>query len=138
VLGVIWLVASRLLTVWPAEYRQWAFDHGPDRQVPEVRESAGARKVRDVRQVRENSLRISSPPDGATYLIDPTLRREFQALALCAVRSTPGPLEWIVHGRSLGTVPSEQVTTWPLAPGRHTFVVRDADGRVAEAIITVR
>jgi penicillin-binding protein 1C len=132
------LTDEGLLTVWPAEYRQWAFDHGPDRQVPKVRESAGVRKVRDVRQVRENSLRISSPPDGATYLIDPTLRREFQALALRAVRSTPGPLEWIVDGRSLGTVLSEQVTTWPLAPGRHTFGVRDADGRVAEAIITVR
>jgi membrane carboxypeptidase/penicillin-binding protein PbpC len=91
-----------------------------------------------VPQVRGDTLRISNPPDGATYLIDPTLRREFQTLALRAVRSAPRPLEWIVDGRSLGTVPSAQPTTWPLIPGRHTFIARDADGRAAEATITVR
>ena len=132
------LTDEGLLTVWPAEYRQWAFDHGLDRPVAEVRESAGLRKVRDVRQVKPDSLRISNPPDGATYLIDPTLRKEFQALALRAVRSVPGPLEWIVDGRALATVPSEQATTWPLVPGRHTFVARDADGHLAESTIVVR
>jgi membrane carboxypeptidase/penicillin-binding protein PbpC len=132
------LTDEGLLTIWPAEYRQWAFDHGLDRPVPEVREFAGVRPVRNVRQVRGDSLRISNPPDGATYLIDPTLRKEFQALALRAVRSSPGPVEWIVDGRALGTIPSEQATTWPLVPGRHTFVARDADGRVAEATIVVR
>ena len=132
------LTDDGLLTVWPAEYRQWALDHGLDRQVPARGESAGVRKVRDVPQVRGDTLRISNPPDGATYLIDPTLRREFQTLALRAVRSAPGPLEWIVDGRSLGTVPSTRPTTWPLIPGRHTFIARDADGRAAEATITVR
>jgi penicillin-binding protein 1C len=132
------LTDDGLLTIWPAEYRQWAFDHGLDRPVPEARESAGVRQVRDVRQVRGDTLRISNPPDGATYLVDPTLRKEFQALALRAVRSAPGPVEWIVDGRALGTIPSEEATTWPLAPGRHTFIVRDAGGRVAEATIVVR
>ena len=132
------LTDEGLLTIWPAEYRQWAFDHGLDRPAPEVREPAEFRKVRDVRQAKADSLRISNPPDGATYLIDPTLRREFQALALRAVRSVPGPVEWMVDGRALGTVPSERSTTWPLAPGRHTFVARDADGRLAESTIVVR
>ena len=132
------LTDDGLLTIWPAEYRQWAFDHGLDRPVPEARESAGVRQVRDVRQVRGDTLRISNPPDGATYLVDPTVRKEFQALALRAVRSAPGPVEWIVDGRALGTIPSEEATTWPLAPGRHTFIVRDAGGRVAEATIVVR
>ncbi len=132
------LTDEGLLTVWPAEYRQWAFDHGQDRPVAEVRESVGLRKVRDVRQVKPDSLRISNPPDGATYLIDPTLRKEFQSLTLRAARSVPGPVEWIVDGHALATVPSEQATPWPLVPGRHTFVARDADGRLAESRIVVR
>ena len=132
------LTDEGLLTVWPPEYRQWAFDHGLDRQVPARREFAGVREVRDIPQPRGDTLRISNPPHGATYLIDPTLRREFQTLALRAVRSAPGPLEWIVDGRSLGTAASAQTSTWPLVPGRHTFAVRDADGRVAEATILVR
>ena len=91
-----------------------------------------------VHDLRTDSLRISSPPDGATYLIDPTLRQEFQALTLRAVTAAPGAVEWIVDGRSLGTVRPDQPTTWPLVPGRHTFVVRDADGHSAESTIVVR
>jgi penicillin-binding protein 1C len=132
------LTDEGLLTIWPIEYRQWAFDHGLDRPTPHVRGFAGVRQVRDVRQVLGDSLRISNPPDGATYLIDPTMRKEFQALTLRAMRSAPGLVEWNVDGRALGTIPSDQATSWPLVPGRHTFVARDADGHVAEATIVVR
>jgi penicillin-binding protein 1C len=85
-----------------------------------------------------DALRISSPPDGATYLIDPTLRREFQALVLRAVTSTPGPVQWSVDERSLGTSESDRGTSWSLVPGLHTFRARDAAGQIAEASIVVR
>jgi membrane carboxypeptidase/penicillin-binding protein PbpC len=71
-------------------------------------------------------------------LIDPTLRREFQSLPLRAVMPSPGRVEWSVDRRSLGTSTTNENIDWPLAPGRHTFVARDADGRSAESTITVR
>lgn len=129
------LTDAGLLTVWPAQYRQWARDHGLDRErpaLPEPRDTVVAVTS------RFNGFRISSPPDGATYLIDPTLRREFQALPLRAVTSMPGPVEWTVDERSLGANESDRETSWPLVPGHHTFRARDAAGRTAEATIVVR
>jgi penicillin-binding protein 1C len=128
------LTDEGLLTVWPAEYRQWAMDSGVDRQ-GRPNEIA---VVRAAREVRVTSLSISSPPDGATYSIDPTLRPEFQSLSLRAVTETPGPVEWTVDQRPLGTMASDRPASWSLAPGRHTFVVRDASGRSAESTIVVR
>jgi len=108
----------------------------------EDRPTAGSNVTAAVHRVRTDgqleSLRIASPPDGATYLVDPTLRREFQSLSLRAVMPVPGAVEWSVDRRSLGTVESDKSLTWSLAPGRHTFVVRDADGRSAESTIVVR
>ena len=47
-------------------------------------------------------LEIVNPPAGATYLIDPTLRREFQTLPLRVVAASPGTIEWQVAGRVVG------------------------------------
>ena len=76
------------------------------------------------------------PPDGATYLIDPTLRKEFQTIPLRAVGNT-GQLEWTIDGRRLGQGPS-LATSWPLERGTHLFRARDAQGRVAESAILVK
>jgi hypothetical protein len=113
------LTDEGLLTVLPPEYRQWARSTAQDREV--VQANAGA-TVHAVHDLRADSLRISSPADGSTYLIDPTLRREFQALTLRAVTAAPGAVEWIVDRRSLGTLGPDQPTTWPLVPGRHISV----------------
>jgi hypothetical protein len=43
-----------------------------------------------------------------------------------------------VDRRSLGTSAPDKSIDWPLAPGRHTFVARDANGRSAESTIVVR
>jgi penicillin-binding protein 1C len=131
------LTDEGLLTVWPPEYRQWAMDNGEDRPAARSTETTAARRVRrDIEGA--SSLRISSPPDGATYLIDPTLRREFQSLSLRAVMPAAGRVEWMVDQQSLGTTPSDRSVAWSLVPGRHTFVVRDVDGRSAESTIVVR
>jgi membrane carboxypeptidase/penicillin-binding protein PbpC len=126
-----------LITIWPPEYRDWARRNGflTDRAVP-----ASAVVVRDVRgsSPARSPLRIANPPAGATYLIDPTLRHEFQTLALRAVAERRTELEWRVDGRALGSASSESALDWPLAPGTHVISARDRQGRVAEATVVVR
>ena len=95
-----------------------------------VRPRAGAARA-------ATAFAITSPPDGATYLIDPTLRREFQTLPLRAVGAA-SPLTWTVSGRALGTAEAGGTLEWPLAPGTHRVVATDARGRTAAATITVR
>ncbi len=79
-----------------------------------------------------------SPPDGATYLIDPTLRREYQTLPLRAVSAGGGPIEWRVSGRLVGAAAADAGLEWALAPGTHRIEARDARGRISEATVVVR
>jgi membrane carboxypeptidase/penicillin-binding protein PbpC len=81
---------------------------------------------------------MTSPPSGATYLIDPTLRPEFQTLPLRVVSASPTKIEWTVDGESLGVSSSESAVEWKLRPGRHHIVARDRGGNVAEAQVTVK
>ena len=83
-------------------------------------------------------FRIVSPADGATYLIDPTLRREFQTVPLKIATDGTGSVEWQINGRPLGSTAAGQVLDWALVPGRHHVTARDARGRTAQATITVR
>ena len=48
-------------------------------------------------------LRVVSPPDGAVYLVDPTLRREFQTIGLRATSAASTRIEWRVDGSPIGT-----------------------------------
>ncbi len=93
----------------PAEYRSW--------------DKRGSRfAVRGSQQ-----LRVLNPSDGSTYLVDPTLRREFQTLQLKATAS----VTWTVDGhRSDGQ--------WPLRVGKHTITALDSAGNSASVRITVR
>ena len=111
---------------WPPEYRQWA-------------ESAGlaVARVADVRGTTTlSALRIASPPPGATYLIDPTLRRDFQTLTLRAV-GADGGVEWRVDGALVGSSTSSGAVAWPLARGTHVVTARDARHQ-ADAVINVK
>jgi penicillin-binding protein 1C len=83
-------------------------------------------------------LAIESPADGSTYLIDPTLRREFQALSLRAVSAADGPIEWFIDGVSAGTSASRSSLDWPLTPGKHRITARDRNGRTVHSTIDVR
>src|SRR5262245_28201772 len=141
---------GRLLTFWPAEYRQWAGDRGLDdaRRSAEFRPGEG-RELRSAElqlggitvastgstEEHDNpraALTIVSPPSGATYLIDPTLRREFQTLQLKAVSLARGTIEWSVAGKVVGSADADQAFEWPLAPGQHRIIARDRQGRTAE------
>jgi hypothetical protein len=127
-----------LVTVLPAEYRDWqggARDHvqRADAAVTAVRRVEGRRADR-----RPPALSITSPADGSTYLIDPTLRREFQALPLKAVTTTGGDIEWTINGKAVGSSIAGSALDWPLMPGKHRLEARDSAGRIAHAEITVR
>jgi penicillin-binding protein 1C len=140
-----------LVTFWPPEYRQWARAQGLNyaARTPsggggssDPPASADPRSLAPVsrKQVTVTSapLTIVSPPDGATYLIDPTLRREFQTLPLRAVTASGGPVEWSVEGRVVGSADAEAAIDWALVPGQHRIVARDRQGRKAKATVTVR
>jgi len=99
---------------WPPEYRDWAG----------VKPAAVPRRV-----ARRAPLRVTNPAQGATYLIDPTLRTPYQSLHLRAAAAAP--VHWSVDGRH---VPEE----WPLQPGRHTIVATDDAGHRDSVTITVK
>jgi penicillin-binding protein 1C len=95
---------------WPEEYRPWA----------ESQEAQRPRAVVASRRLqRDGTLRVVNPPDGATYLIDPTLRPEYQSIEFRARGGAAAA--WSVDGRHVGR-------SWPLAPGRHTVTAADAYG----------
>jgi penicillin-binding protein 1C len=95
---------------WPDEYREWA-------------------PVRRVTTKVEGPLRITSPPDGATYLIDPTLRMEYQKLRL---RASGGQrIAWRIDEENAHD-------EWPLAPGKHTITAVDERGRRDSVTIWVK
>jgi penicillin-binding protein 1C len=134
-----------LVTILPAEYAGWngarALGHvatasysgessTAHRAVP-----AGPSAPPAPARPKVAAFSISSPADGSTYMIDPTLRREFQTLSLKAVAGS-GAIEWTVDRRPLGK--SSDPLEWSLIPGTHRIAARDARGRTAEVTITVR
>ncbi|MGE0815738.1 MAG: penicillin-binding protein 1C [Vicinamibacterales bacterium] len=141
-----------VVTEWPPEYRQWARqqnlasrEQGLASREYGLASSGHGRPAGAVRRAsREPAavavaerLAIASPPDGATYLIDPTLRREFQTLPLRAVAAR-GLVEWRVSGAVVGRAPADGEVAWPLAPGTHRIEARDTRGQVSEATVVVR
>jgi penicillin-binding protein 1C len=99
---------------WPSEYREWA--------------AARERRTRTSTPVaREATFRITSPANDTTYLVDPTLHREFQALHLRATHDAT----WIVDGKPAAR-------EWPLRSGQHTIVATNARGERDRVYITVR
>jgi membrane carboxypeptidase/penicillin-binding protein PbpC len=73
------------------------------------------------------------------YLLDPTLRSQYQALALrAAADRRAGQIEWAVDGRRVGAAQADQAFDWPLASGTHRISARDELGRIAEVSILVK
>jgi penicillin-binding protein 1C len=128
-----------LLTTYPPEYRAWA-STDPAMQLATLRPAARGSISPRASQVGplETGLRIVNPPPGAIYSIDPTLRREFQALPLRVVTAQPTPVTWKINGKSVGTTASEKSLSWPLAVGRHEIEVEDGAGRRARTSFVVK
>jgi hypothetical protein len=125
------------LVVWPAPFREWARRNGPSFGVmhASVRTTATSR-VQPQRAAA--ALQLVNPPPGATYLIDPTLRRDFQTLSLRVVAPAPTTVEWTVDGVRVGVSSSESALEWPLRAGQHRITARDSAGHVMESSITVK
>jgi penicillin-binding protein 1C len=92
----------------PAEYAEWA---------PRQRYAVA----------QGDSFRVTNPPDGSTYLIDPTLRSEYQKLAFAATR----PAVWYVGDTRAGK-------EWAIKPGRHVITAVDERGNRASVKIHVK
>ena len=119
---------ERIETRFPATYRAWARDRG----------IASASVLRQAGQ-SERTLSILSPPSGATYRIDPTLRRSFQELLLRArVAGAPRRLSWTIDSKPWAEASSDSAVSWPLAPGDHTIRAADGSKNFDEARIFVR
>jgi len=102
---------------WPAEYREWAAAH----------ERRPTGNTQGATVARDTTFRITSPANDTTYLVDPTLHREFQALHLRATHDA----SWIVDGKPAAR-------EWPLQTGQHTIVATNARGERDRVYITVR
>lgn len=136
-----------LHTYLPAQFHAWARGEGravagtpvppPDVALASLGATPPSRGARAAR-VAPARFAIASPPDGATYLIDPTLRREFQTLPLRAVAAGARRVEWRVDGRVVGASGADGTVEWPLAPGAHRVEAVDERGRTATATVTVR
>jgi membrane carboxypeptidase/penicillin-binding protein PbpC len=88
---------------------------------------------------RATHLSIQNPPQGATYLIDPTLRAKYQSIAFrAAADREAGTIAWSVDGGHVGASDSDKPLRWQLTPGEHTIVAIDARGRRDEVTITVK
>jgi penicillin-binding protein 1C len=133
---------GNVIVVWPAEYRQWARENGRLEKGRAPRPLAASESMpaagRAAAARAPQSLEIANPPSGATFLIDPTLRREFQAVPLRVMAAQPGPVEWRVNGSVVGSGSSESPFLWPLVPGEHVISAHDGRGRTAQARITVK
>jgi membrane carboxypeptidase/penicillin-binding protein PbpC len=133
-----------LLTVYPPEYRAWAATTEAAAAssfrlpAPLAGPASASRHPVSGSQPRTSPLAIANPPDGAIYSIDPTLRREFQALPLRAVTERPTTIRWSVDGAPIGTSSSDRALAWPLAVGSHRIEVRDGEGRRAATSVVVR
>lgn len=134
---------GELMTILPAEYQGWQAPGRPPLRYAAARTAGTLRG--DVRRTsgppatrQAPTLAITSPADGSTYLIDPTLRREFQSLSMKAATPAAGPIAWRVNGRAVGSALRGESLDWPLVPGKHRIEARDAAGSTARAEITVR
>jgi penicillin-binding protein 1C len=103
---------------WPAEYEPWARANGLDVQAREAPPPVQSIALRP---------RVVSPANGATFLIDPTLRPEFQKVPLRAVAKSR--LTWRVNERR---VEGEE---WALTPGKH--VISATDDRGQRDVVTI-
>jgi penicillin-binding protein 1C len=123
------------VTVWPELYRDWAaragFDTTAGASVAARASAASAPTPRTSTRRAVPALTIASPIAGATFLIDPTLRADFQALPLRALGAT-GDVEWSIDGVTISGA------RWPLVRGTHRIAVRDATGANSSVQVTVK
>jgi len=128
------------ITIWPEVFRPWARSAGrlTVSATPAAAPVVAARVTRAASAPADTMLDIVAPLAGAVFLLDPTLRPEFQALTFRARGGAPGTREWFVDGASVGRALPDDLVRWPLSRGTHDISVRDGDGHAALTRIVVR
>jgi penicillin-binding protein 1C len=133
---------GEVVTIWPDRYRAWADANGLRSPIERRAEVQLARRATQAGEGPSHrpaaGLHVAHPADGTVFLIDPTLRAEFQALPFRAIGAGGGRLSWTVNGREVGSTSADGSVLWPLQRGSHVAVVRDAAGRSAEVSFTVK
>jgi penicillin-binding protein 1C len=134
--------AGELVTMWPERYRGWAEANGLRSPIERRAEVQLARRATttagDPRHRPSAGLRVTHPAEGTVFLIDPTLRAEFQAVPFRASGAGGGEVSWTVNGRPVGSAGADAALLWPLQRGSHVAVVRDASGRSAQISFVVK
>ncbi|MEO5823451.1 MAG: penicillin-binding protein 1C [Vicinamibacteraceae bacterium] len=152
-----WHQASHgeLVTLWPERYRGWAEANGlrsPREPEVEARVARGevaaprgsAAAARGTASASAGvtrasaGLQVTHPAAGTVFLIDPTLRAEFQAVPFRAAGAGDGEVSWTVNGRAVGSASADAAVLWPLQRGSHVAVVRDVRGRTAVVSFVVK
>jgi penicillin-binding protein 1C len=123
------LAHDGVVVEWPAEYQAWARTARLVDRAPTIRPDPHAGRA---------LLRIVNPSDGSMFLIDPTLRRDFQTLPLRATFGGRTVIEWRVDGQVVGRSDVSSTVDWPLVPGRHVITAHDGEGHEAEASVVVK
>lgn len=126
-----------VLVFWPPEYREWAKARGFDNDAVAAQPASVTDHPKLHRPAADRFV-IVSPPSEAIYLIDPTLRHEFQTLPLRSIGGSQGPVDWTVDGRPVGNSRPDRSVMWPLVRGAHRVGARDASGRTDEINILVK
>jgi penicillin-binding protein 1C len=134
-----------LITAWPQEYEAWARTEGLWREGGDVADLAAVSSRRmaagrgSMASFRVDGVSIVSPVSGATYLLDPTLRPDFQTLPLRASGARSGAkIEWRLDAKLIGTTAPGETLRWPMTRGRHTIEARDGSETAAETWIEVK
>jgi penicillin-binding protein 1C len=152
---------GELVTIWPERYRGWAEANGLRSARDHQMDARLARRGSEARSVAARGpvslltaavagstaeptntragtgLRVAHPADGTVFLIDPTLRAEFQAVPFRAT-GAGGEVSWTVNGRPVGSAGADGSVLWPLQRGSHVAVVHDARGRSATVSFVVK
>lgn len=128
-----------VVVMWPEVYRAWsgtAANLVRSESATSATSVASGAPLTSVTPVTA-AFEITSPLAGATFLRDPTLRPEFQTLAL-RVQGASGRVDWHVDGAPVGSSTASQTVRWPLAAGEHEIQARDEKGQTARAKIVVK
>jgi penicillin-binding protein 1C len=83
--------------------------------------------------VRRGAPAIAFPFDGARFVIDPSLPREQQQIALRGA-SSDASLRFLLDGVPVATVTAPFIARWPLAPGEHVLVAQSAAGARSDPV----
>ncbi|HXI12658.1 MAG TPA: penicillin-binding protein 1C [Thermoanaerobaculia bacterium] len=117
----------------PAFYHSWGRERGMETVLPTSQSLAVGSVGSGGKQ-----FRIESPAAGSVYLIDPTLRKEFQAVSLRAVSPRATTIRWRVDGREVGISNGTRDLEWPLEPGEHTIIADGGKDASDSVTISVR